>query len=188
VKLNPEKCTFGVASGKFLGYLGTQRGIEANPDQISAILEMKSPMTIKEVQILNGHLASLNRFLNRSTDKYKPFLLAIKKTWVGFCWSEECEVPFQSLKAYLASPLLLFKLLSQTLFPYLAVSNTAVSASLIREDRGIRKPVYYVSKALIDAKIRYKRIEKVVLALFVTVRKLKYYFQFFPIVVLTDTH
>jgi len=42
VKLNPEKCTFGVASGKFLGYLVTQRGIEANPDQISAILSMNS--------------------------------------------------------------------------------------------------------------------------------------------------
>ena len=49
VKLNPEKCTFGIASGKFLGYLVTQRGIEANPDQISAILGMKSPTTIKKV-------------------------------------------------------------------------------------------------------------------------------------------
>jgi len=53
VKLNSEICTFGVVSGKFLGYLVTQRGVEANPDQISAILNMKSPTCIKEVQILN---------------------------------------------------------------------------------------------------------------------------------------
>ena len=49
MKLNPEKCTFGVASGKFLGYLVSQRGVEANPDQISAILNMKSPTCVKEV-------------------------------------------------------------------------------------------------------------------------------------------
>ena len=47
----PKKCTFGVASGKFLAYLVTQRGIEANPDQISAILSMKSPTCVQEVQI-----------------------------------------------------------------------------------------------------------------------------------------
>jgi len=49
MKLNLEKCTFGVASGKFLGYLVTQQGIEANPYQISAILEIKSSTTIKEI-------------------------------------------------------------------------------------------------------------------------------------------
>ena len=54
MKLNPEKCTFGVASGKFLGYLVSQRGIEANPDQISAILNMKSPTCVNEVQVLTG--------------------------------------------------------------------------------------------------------------------------------------
>jgi len=62
----------------------------------------------------------------------------------------------------------------------------AISAALIREDRGIQKPVYYVSKALIDAQIRYTRIEKLVLALFITIRKLKHYFQSFPVIMLTE--
>jgi len=66
------------------------------------------------------------------------------------------------------------------------VSDTAVSAPLIRKDEGIQKPVYYVSEALIDAKIRYTRIEKLVIALFIAVRKLKHYFQSFPVVVLTE--
>jgi len=60
VKLNPEKYTFGIASRKFLGYLVTRRGIEADPDQISAILDIRSPTCMKEVQMLNGHLAALN--------------------------------------------------------------------------------------------------------------------------------
>ena len=54
VKLNPEKCTFEVTSKKFLGFLVTQQGIEADPNQISAILEMKSPICVKEVQTLTN--------------------------------------------------------------------------------------------------------------------------------------
>jgi len=66
VKLNPKKCTFVVTSDKFLGYLATQQGIKANLDQISVILEMKFLTTVKKVQILNGHHATLNRFLSKS--------------------------------------------------------------------------------------------------------------------------
>jgi len=50
MKLNPTKCTFGVRSDKFLGYMIDQRGIEANPDKIRAILQMQSPKTVKDVQ------------------------------------------------------------------------------------------------------------------------------------------
>ena len=60
VKLNLEKYIFGVASGKFLIYLVTPQGIEANPDQISAILGMRSLTCVKEVHMLNGCLAALN--------------------------------------------------------------------------------------------------------------------------------
>jgi hypothetical protein len=79
IKLNPDKCTFGVASGKFLGYMVTQWSIEDDPDQVSAILNMRSPSSVKEVQSLTGRLAALNRFLSRSTDRCKPLFQAIKK-------------------------------------------------------------------------------------------------------------
>ena len=52
IKLNPAKCTFGVTSGEFLGYIVTQRGIEANPKQITAILDLPSPKNSREVQRL----------------------------------------------------------------------------------------------------------------------------------------
>ena len=67
MKLNPSKCAFGVASGKFLGFMVSHRGIEANPEKIKAILDMKSPQNIKEVQSLTGRVAALNRFVSKAT-------------------------------------------------------------------------------------------------------------------------
>ncbi|CAL9018079.1 unnamed protein product [Prunus brigantina] len=131
MKLNPSKCTFGVSSGRFLGYLVTQRGIEAHPRQIKAILEMKSPSTVKEIQSLTGRAAALNRFLSKSTDKCRPFFKALKKGQKDK-WDEECEVAFQNLKTYLTSPPLLSKPVpGEDLFVYLSVSNSAVSSALI---------------------------------------------------------
>ena len=59
MKLNPTKCSFGVTAGKFLGYLVTQRGIEANPAQIESIQRIPSPTCIKDVQKLTGRIAAL---------------------------------------------------------------------------------------------------------------------------------
>ena len=71
--LNPNKCTFAVRAGKFLGFMVSQRGIEANPEKIQAILDMRPPRRGKEVQKLTGCIAALNRFVSRSTDKCLPF-------------------------------------------------------------------------------------------------------------------
>ena len=73
MKLNPEKCSFEVPSGEFLGYLVTERGIEANPKQIAAFIKMLSLKKAREVQRLNGCIAALNKFISRSTDKCVPF-------------------------------------------------------------------------------------------------------------------
>jgi hypothetical protein len=66
LKLNPEKCVFGVKKGKFHGCLLSTKGIEANPRKIEAILRMEPPSTKKGAQRLAGRLASLNRFISRS--------------------------------------------------------------------------------------------------------------------------
>ena len=60
LKLNPEKCVFRVEAGKFLKFLLTKRGIEANPDKCTAIIKMRSLATIKEVQQLTGQMATLS--------------------------------------------------------------------------------------------------------------------------------
>jgi hypothetical protein len=63
-KLNPNKCVFGVPSGKLLGFIISHCGIEANPEKISVITNMKAPTCIKDVQKLTGCLAALNRFIS----------------------------------------------------------------------------------------------------------------------------
>jgi hypothetical protein len=87
MKLNLSKCAFGVYSGKFLGFMVSQRGIEANPDKIKAILEMQPPRMTKEIQRLMGRVAALNQFVSRSTDKCLPFFKILKK---AFTWTNEC--------------------------------------------------------------------------------------------------
>ena len=72
MKLNPEKCSFGVPSGEFLGYLVTERGIEANPKQIAAFIDIPSPKMAREVQRMTGRIAALNRFISKFTDKCVP--------------------------------------------------------------------------------------------------------------------
>ena len=92
--LNASKCSFGVGSGKFLGYMVTHRGIEVNPDQIKAINDLKLPRNAKEVQKLVGMIVALNRFISRSVDRCRPFYHLINK-WKGFEWSEDCTIAFQ---------------------------------------------------------------------------------------------
>nr|GFA33056.1 reverse transcriptase domain-containing protein [Tanacetum cinerariifolium] len=72
MKLNPKKCSFGLAEGVFLGYVITPEGIKPCPDKTAAVLQLQSPRTVKEVQSLNGKLASLNRFLSKSAEKSLP--------------------------------------------------------------------------------------------------------------------
>ena len=108
----------------------SQRGIEANPEKIKALIEMLSPRTVKEVQRLTGRVAAFNRFVSRATDKCLPFFKVLRQT---FEWTAESEEAFQQLKQCMANPSLIFQvLLDETLFLYLAVSNTVVSAALIR--------------------------------------------------------
>ena len=87
VKLNPSKCMFGVLSGKFLGFMVSQRGVEANPNKIQAILEMSPSKNVKKVQSLNGRVAALNRFVLRATNKCLPFFRILKK---AFKWTNKC--------------------------------------------------------------------------------------------------
>nr|GEW61958.1 reverse transcriptase domain-containing protein [Tanacetum cinerariifolium] len=76
IKLNPKKCSFGVAEGVFLGYVVTPEGIKPCPDKTAVVLQLPSPRTIKEVQSLNGKLASLNRFLSKPRTSIKGQILA----------------------------------------------------------------------------------------------------------------
>jgi hypothetical protein len=79
LKLNPTKCSFGVLAGQLLGFLVSTRGIEANPEKIQAILTMRKPTKLHDVQKLAGRVAALSRFVAQLGEKALPFYTLMKK-------------------------------------------------------------------------------------------------------------
>ena len=131
LRLNTSKCSFGVGSRQFLGYMVTHRGIDVNPNQIKAIKSLQPPRNSKEVQKLTGMTGALNRFISRSADRCKAFFLLLHK-WKGFEWIEECAVAFQHLKEYLSRPPIMSSPeVDEVLFAYLAIASYAISFVLI---------------------------------------------------------
>ena len=175
MKLNPAKCAFGVSAGKFLGFIVNNRGIEANPDKIKAVLDMPPPSNIKEVQRLTGRIAALSRFVSKASDKCQPFFQVLKK---AFQCDTHCKEAFSALKTYLSSPpILVSPSEGEILTLYLAVSDFSTSVVLIRDKDRVQHPFYYCSRALRGPEERYPRMEKLILALVTAARKLRPYFQ-----------
>jgi len=148
-----------------------------SPEQIKAILDLKSPSNAKDVQRLTGRLAAMNRFISKSSDRCKEFYNMLRKN-NKFEWGEKQEQAFQDLKSYLSTPPLLMKPEDgEPLYLYMAVSSSAVSAVLVKESEGQQHLVYYVSKSLLDAETRYSHLEKLILALVMASTKLRHYFE-----------
>ena len=103
MRLNPEKCVFGVPSSKLLGFLVSHRGIEANPEKVKAIEDMSPPQTLKEMQKLAGRVTALGRFVSKLGERSQPFFKLMKKKG-PFEWTPEADQAFQDLKRYLTSP------------------------------------------------------------------------------------
>src|SRR4051812_18476450 len=133
LKLNPEKCVFGVPSGKLLGFFVSQRGIEANPDKIKAIEQIEAPKRVKDVRKLAGCVAALSRFISKSAERALPFFKILKKAG-PMQWTPEAEAALQDLKRYLSStPILVAPRPQEKLLLYLAATNQVVSAALVAE-------------------------------------------------------
>ena len=97
--------------------------------------------------------------------------------WKCFEWTEECAIAFQQLKDYLARPSIMSSLEpDEVLFAYIAMAPYAVSLILIRVDCGVQWPVYYVSKSLYEAEVRYLPLEKAILVVVLGTCKLLHYF------------
>uniref|UniRef100_A0A2N9IKR9 Reverse transcriptase domain-containing protein n=1 Tax=Fagus sylvatica TaxID=28930 RepID=A0A2N9IKR9_FAGSY len=186
LRLNATKCLFGVSSGKFLGHMISYNGVEANPDQISALLNLQPPKDAKQVQRLTGMIAALGRFISRSADRCRPFFQLLGKKR-KFLWDQDCSAAFERIKAYLSSPpCLSIPCSGEPLFLYLAVSEHAVSAVLVRETNEGQRPVFFVSKTMDETESRYLPLEKAALALIQAAKKLPHYFQASTVTILTD--
>ncbi|RDX62654.1 Tf2-9, partial [Mucuna pruriens] len=136
LRLNPEKCSFGVQAGKILGFMLTERGIEANPDKCQAVIGMRSPRSIREVQQFMGRVTALSRFISRAADVVIPIFATLKKER-NFTWTAKCEEAFLRLKAILATPLVLVHSPPEIqLYVYISVLDTAISTILVQERDG----------------------------------------------------
>ena len=123
---------------------------------------------------MNRKVVALNRFVSKVTDKCLPFFRVLRKS---FEWTNKCQKAFEDLKKYLSSPPLLSSSMpGEELYLYIAVSQAAVSAALVRDEGDSQRPVYFISKAFQGAEERYPRMEKLAFALITAVRKLKPYF------------
>ena len=187
LKLNLEKCVFGVKKGKFLGCLVSTKGIEANPSKIEAILRMERPKSRKGAQRLTGRLASLNRFISRSAERNLPFFEVLKSAEV-LQWGQIQQKAFEELKQYLIELTTLTPPSSGApLLLYVAASHVAVSAALVQEkqDGQVKNqvPVYFVSEVLSPSKKNYTELEKVLYVVLMASRMLRHYFQTFHIIV-----
>ena len=144
---------FGVPAGQLLGFLVSARGIEANPEKIAAIENMRQPRSVKDIQKFTGCLASLSRFISRLGEKALPLYHLLKKT-DKFVWSEATDAAFIELKRALATtPVLAPPTLKEPMLLYIAASNRVVSVVLVveREEAGkqqpVQRPVYYLSES-----------------------------------------
>ena len=137
------------------------------------------------MQKLTGMAAALNKVISRSVDRCRLFFLLINK-WKCFEWTKECVIAFQQLKDYLARPSIMSSPKpGEILFAYIVVAPYTVSLVLIRVDCGIQQLVYYVSKSLHEAEVRYLPLEKAILVVVLGIRKLPHYFQAHIVVILT---
>ena len=120
--------------------------------------------------------AALNRFISRSADRCRNFFQLLNK-YKGFEWTEECALAFQQLKEYLSQlPIMSRPEVDEVLFAYIAVASHAMSLVLIRDDSGVQKSVYYVSKSLHEAEVCYLPLERAILAMVHATHKLPHYF------------
>jgi hypothetical protein len=166
VKLNPEKCVFGVPRGMLLGYIVSQQGIEPNPEKVAALEWISLILDLKGVQKVLGCLAALSRFISRLGEKGLPLYQLLKKH-ERFSWTAEAQDALDKLKATLAhAPILMPPQDGEPLYLCVNATTQVVSSVIVVEctEEGralpVQRPVYYISDVVFDTKPRYPQIQK----------------------------
>jgi hypothetical protein len=166
VKLNPEKCVFGVPRGMLLGYIISQSGIEPNPEKVTALERMGPIRDLKGVQKVLGCLAALIRFISPLGEKEMPLYRLLKKH-ERFSWTVEAQEALDKLKETLTrAPILTPPEDDKPLYLYVAATTQVVSTVIMVEgiEEGhalpVQQPVYYIREVLFETKARYPQTQK----------------------------
>jgi ribonuclease HI len=191
VKLNPEKCVFGMPRGMLLGYIVSQRGIEANPEKVAALERMGPIRDLKGIQKVLGCLAALSRFISRLGEKGLPLYRLLKKH-ERFSWIVEAHEALDKLKATLAhAPILTLPQDGEPLYLYVTATTQVVSVVIVVEhtEEGhalpVQRPVYYISEVLSETKARYPQVQKLLYSVVLARHKLRHYFEAHPVTVVS---
>ena len=176
MRLNPKTSTFGVISGKLLGYMVNERGIEVDLNKIRLILNMLMPRIEKDIRGFLGILQYISRFIVRLTDICEPIFRLLRNSQ-PIVWDDQCQRAFERIREYLLSPLVL---VSPTpgcpLLLYLSVSDIALRCMLaLLDDSKNKQVIYYLSKRMLDYEMRYVMIEHFCFALVWATRRLRHY-------------
>jgi hypothetical protein len=147
-----------------LGFIVSERGIEANPEKIAAVTNMGPIKDLKGVQRVMGCLAALSRFISRLGEKGLPLYRLLRKA-ERFTWTPEAKEALENLKALLTNaPILVPLAAGEALLIYVAATTQVVSAAVVVERREeghallIQRSVYFISEVLSETKISYPQI------------------------------
>ena len=144
---------------------------------------MKAPKTLNELKKLNGRITALGRFISCSAKKCLPLFRAFKNA-KKFEWNNDCQVAFEEIKKFFTTPSLLSRPVpNEPLYLYLSVEFEYIASVLVREEGSQQHPVYYVSKILRGAEIRYPKLDKLAMIVVHTSKKLHQYFQAHSIII-----
>lgn len=149
-------------------------------------MTLVGPRCIKGNQRSNDCSAALGKFVSKSAERCKSFFKALKLSGKTFQWNEDCTKAWKDIKSYLVNlPLLCAPTPGEALYMYLSVSQQVVDSILIRESKDKQLPVYFISRVLRGAEVRYSYIEKLAYTLVISTRKLQAYFKSHPVTICT---
>jgi len=165
LKMNPNKCAFGVSAAQFLGFMVHQRGIEISRRSIDAIGKIVAPTNKSELQSLIGKINFIRRFISNLSGRTRAFSPLLKlKADQEFVWGKEQQLALDEIKNYLAHPPVLVPPQHGKPFRlYLFTDDVVIGSALIQEIEGKERVIYYLSRRFVDAETRYSAFEKLCL-------------------------
>ena len=166
ISLNPKKSLFGLEEGKLLGHIISKDGIRIDPDRIEAILQIPHPRNIKELQAFLGKINFLRRFIPNLAELIRLLNNMLKKD-SKVKWTVEAKQAFERIKMALTqTPVLTSPKFDRDFIIFSFASEHTIAAVLLqKDDQGYEKPIAFFSRALRDAPLKYKIMEKQAYAL-----------------------
>ena len=165
-----------MTSGKLLGHIVNDRGIEVNPEKIRAILDMPALRTERKIRGFLSKLKYISHFIARITNIREPIFCLLRKNQPAV-WNDDCQHAFEKIKECLLSPLILVPLTpGRPLLLYLSVTDMPLGCMLAQlDDSGKEQAIYYLSKRMLKYECKYNLIERLYLALVWATRRLRHY-------------